>query len=329
MTPSRALRSIEQELRAVEETLRKNVSSRIPLIPQVGRYVFDSGGKRIRPTLLLLAARLCGYRSGGNGVMERPVRVASIMEILHTATLLHDDVLDGAEVRRGMASVNTVWGNRVSILMGDFLFARSSSLFVEDGDMKIMQILVRAINNIIEGELIQLGAAEETKASENHYLSIITKKTATLFSACCECGAVVGRGGPAEEKALREFGLSLGIAFQVIDDSMDYSHPGSFGKALGTDLKNGKVTLPLIYVRRHCTPKEKREVQAILTSPDPPENGIHRVLELIRKYRGIERSEKTAAQYVDRAKKHLDVFPSSSDKDALLRMADYVVQRKR
>lgn len=328
MTHLQAFGTIEQELKAVEDVLRQNVRSRVSLVPKVGRYVFDSGGKRIRPSLLLLSARLCGYRPENDGGMRRPVHLACVMELLHSATLLHDDVVDGAHVRRGLASVNSVWGNRVSILMGDYLFSRASTLFVEDGDTKIMRILARTINAMVEGELIQLNSGLEVKASERHCLSIISKKTATLFSACCECGAAVGGGTPAEEKALRSFGLSLGIAFQVIDDSLDYSHPKSFGKALGTDLKNGKLTLPLVYVLKECSPKEKRAIKKILTSKNPSDNGLGRVLDLLRKYNGLERSEKTAQDYIGQAKNCLAGFSPSRERDALLWIADYAVRRK-
>jgi len=327
-TPPRAFQYIERELKAVEETLRNNVRSSIPLVPRVGRYLFDSGGKRIRPSLLLLSARLCGYRWRGDGRPNRSVNIASMIELLHTATLLHDDVIDDAKVRRGIASVNSVWGNRVSILMGDYLFSRASSIFSEDNDSRIMRSLFGTIIAMIEGELIQLNSSMERKVSERHYLSVIRKKTAMLFASCCECGAIIGGGTRTERDSLKNFGLSLGIAFQVVDDNLDYSHPESFGKALGTDLKNGKLTLPLIYAFKDCTPKEKKEIMSILSSAKPSENGFRRALELIYKYRGLERSERKARSYVEAAKDCLGMFPSSPDKDALLWMADYVVERK-
>ena len=313
---------IGNELAQVEDEFKKNLQSEVPLIPKIGEHLLLSGGKRFRPTVLLLSAKLCGYKG------SRQIQVASIIEFIHTATLLHDDVVDDAELRRGNASANSIWGSEASVLVGDFLLSKSFFLMVDDGDLKILNTIARATTQMAEGEIQELMRTSDPSITEEEYLSIVINKTASLISATCQIGAILGGVDGIKEQALANFGMNLGIAFQFMDDSLDYtSTEKKFGKEVGIDLQGGKITLPLIHTLRSCSPSEREDVVEIVLSESSDERGFLNVVDLINRYGGIEYTLQQARGYVAKAKGSLDCFRPSREKKALLAMANYVVER--
>jgi octaprenyl-diphosphate synthase len=313
---------IEDELGQVEDEFKKNLQSEVPLIAKIGEHLLLSGGKRFRPTILLLSARLCGYKG------KRQIQVASVIEFIHTATLLHDDVVDDAELRRGNASANSIWGSQASLLVGDFLLSKSFFLMVDDGDLKILNTISRATTRMAEGEIQELMRTSDLSLTEEEYLSIVTSKTASLISATCQIGAILAGVDGKKEQALADFGMNLGIAFQCMDDSLDYtSTEKEFGKEIGIDLQGGKITLPLIHTLRSCSPPEMQELVKIILSETPDKPAFFSVVNLINKYGGIEYTLEKARRYVAKAKGYLDCFHPSREKTALLAMANYVVER--
>lgn len=319
-----ALALIEEDLKNVEVQFMKDLHSNVPLIRKVTEYVFSSGGKRIRPVLLLLSARLCDYR--GN----RHVPLASVIEFIHTATLLHDDVVDNAQLRRGIASANTLWGNEASVLVGDYLFSKSFSIMIDDGDLKILRALSGATTMIAEGEVLQLISSTDMEITEERYIEVVKNKTAILLATACQTGAILGKVSPEHEAALTDFGMKLGIAFQLIDDSLDYtSSEEQFGKSIGHDLEEGKITLPLIHTLKNCAPAERDEIAAIIGKDLLLKDDFTKVFGLVHKHGGIEYTLRTAHDYVESSKAHLDVFEDSAAKTALKGLADYVLTRQR
>jgi octaprenyl-diphosphate synthase len=319
-----ALSRIGDELRRVELQFKKDLESNVPLIRKVGEYVLASGGKRIRPALLLLSAKLCGYQG------ERHIPLASVIEFIHTATLLHDDVVDNASLRRGLASANTLWGNEASVLVGDFLFSKSFSLMVADGDLRVLQVISDATTVIAEGEVLELVCTSDISMTEERYVEVIKCKTAVLLAAACEAGAILGGVTPDKQAALRDFGMALGIAFQLMDDTLDYvASEEQFGKFIGQDLVEGKVTLPLIHTLKQCTPTEREVIGTIITQETLENGDIQAVFGLVNRYGGIDCSVAAAQRYIDQAKSYLVAFADSPDKQALLQLADYVVIRER
>ena len=310
---------IGEELKSVEMQFRKDLESDVPLIRKVGEYVLSSGGKRIRPAMLLLAAKLCDY--GG----ERHVPLASVVEFIHTATLLHDD---SANLRRGLASANTLWGNEASVLVGDFLFSKSFSLMVADGDLNVLRVLSAATTRIAEGEVMQLICTSDADMTEERYLEVIVCKTAVLLAAACQAGAIIAGAGPEKEAALAAFGLDLGVAFQVMDDTLDYvADEKEFGKSIGHDLEEGKVTLPLIHTLSCCSREERELIGDIIVKEELEDNDFDQVFALVGKYEGIAYAVERAKKYVASAKAHLEIFEDSPVRVALFNLADYVVSR--
>lgn len=317
-----ALTLIDAELKNVELQFRKYLESDVGLIRKVGEYVLSSGGKRIRPALLLLSARMCGYE--GN----RHISIASVIEFIHTATLLHDDVVDDASLRRGIVSANKLWGNQASVLIGDYLFSKSFSIMVEDGDLDILRVLSGATTRIAEGEVMQLTSMSDLDMTEQRYIDVVKSKTAVLLATACQAGAILGKTSSAGEEALHDFGMDLGTAFQLIDDTLDYvSNEAQFGKSIGHDLEEGKVTLPLIHTLRQCSASEKEVIADVLLSDTLEDEDFRKVISLVRSYGGIDYTLETAGSYVSRGKARLDMFPESPGKNALLSLADYVVTR--
>jgi octaprenyl-diphosphate synthase len=324
MDMNAVLQLMDDDLKRVELQFQENLRSDVDLIPTVGSYVLRSGGKRIRPLLLLLAARLCGYRG------ERAVPLASIVEFIHTATLLHDDVVDNADLRRGQESANAVWGNEASVLVGDFLFSKSFSLLVRDGDIRILQAMSDATTRMAEGEVLELLKTADLETLEAEYLQVVINKTAVLLAAACEIGALLGGADDDRVAALRSFGMEVGVAFQLMDDCLDYvGDQKEFGKEPGTDLHEGKITLPLIHALRLCTEQERAVVQTILEKDGLEPLDLQRVTELIEKYDGIAFTRDQASERIDRAKTRLDLFETCPERAALATVADYVVSRTR
>lgn len=317
------LSPIREEIERVEADFRRRLQSRVPLVTEIARHLVLSGGKRIRPAILILSAKLCGYRG------EAYVPIAGAIEFIHTATLLHDDVIDKAEVRRGNPTANVLWGNEASVLVGDFLFSRSFSMMVEVGDLRILKVMADAATMLAEGETMELMKTADLSTTEEENLEMIVQKTASLMQAAARIGAILAGAPREQEEALADYGLRVGVAFQLVDDCLDYiGQEEALGKPVGADLREGKVTLPLIYTLRVC-PREDREfIREVLLSPEPDEGAVSRVLEMVKAHGGIDYALGRAKEEVNRAKERLEVFPPSAERTALMRLADYVLQRR-
>jgi len=322
MDMDRVLNLLKDDICRVEAQFRLDLDSRVPLIRKVGEYVLASGGKRIRPMLLLLCARLTGYQGAAH------IGLASVVEFIHTATLLHDDVVDSAVLRRGQESANAVWGNEASVLVGDFLFAKSFSIMVRNGSLDILRALSDATTQMAEGEVLQLISTCDLALDEERYIEVVRNKTAVLLAAACRSGAILGEAAADQQEALAAYGMDLGIAFQFMDDALDYvAEQEEFGKARGHDLLEGKVTLPLIHALRQCSAEERSRVENIVEQEELPQEDLGYVIELIDKYDGIQFTRQRAATFVEQAKTRLAVFEADPIKEALEILADYVVSR--
>lgn len=314
---------IGEDLERVDQEFRKNLNSEVSIISTIGEHLLFSGGKRFRPILLLLSSKLCGYKG------DRHISMASLIEFIHTATLLHDDVVDKAELRRGVLSANSIWGNDACVLVGDFLFTKSFSLMVENGDWKILKAISTATTLMAEGEIEELVRTNDLSMTEDRYLSIIFKKTASLISAATHIGAILGKVSIEKELALYEFGKNVGMAFQLIDDKLDYtSNEEEFGKKIGIDLQEGKITLPLIITYGRCNEDEKAFIQNVIQSESIKKEDFLKVVGIIERYDGISETWLRAKQYIEDAKRHLQSFPDSKEKHALMILADYVLERR-
>ena len=310
------------ELGAIEAAIGREIESPVPLIHEMGEFIAGAGGKRLRPILLLIAARLAGYQG------PRAVRMGCVVELLHTATLIHDDVVDQAPLRRGRPSANARWGDDASILVGDHLYSKSFALMVADGDPAVLATLALATVSMTEAEVLQLQCKRDGTASEADYLRIITQKTASFISACCRIGALLAKANDAKVDALTRYGESIGIAFQISDDSLDFvADQGRLGKAVGADLKEGKRTLPLIAALERATPAESDRVHSVLKRHAAEPGEIEEIRLLVERYGGVEYALGRAQDYARSAKQALDAFPDGPDKETLLLVADYVVER--
>ncbi len=311
----------EPELKIVEDRLKdffKSIASPIPLI---GKHLIDSGGKRLRPLLLILSADISGFKG------EARLDLAGIIESIHAASLLHDDVVDTAEVRRGKLPAHSIWGNQIVILVGDFLYANALRLAVMHKNQKIMETLSGATTRMTEGEILQLTKIGDPDITEEEYLNIISAKTGALISAACRIGAILGSLPEDKENALSHFGMKTGTAFQMADDILDYmADEGKLGKRLGKDLKEGKITLPIIYLLKVATDKEIREVKNIIKDGFK-QGDLKRIRELFKKHNVLTLSFKNAHGLISDAKVNLEMFPHSAAKEALLTVADYVLSR--
>ncbi len=324
MDMASVLRMMEADLARVEEQFERNLESQVPLISTVGRYVLTSGGKRIRPLLLLLSARLCGYTG------PRAVPLAAIIEFIHTATLLHDDVVDSAELRRGQRSANAVWGNEASVLVGDFLFSKSFSLMVTDGDIRVLRAVSDATTAMAEGEVLELLKSCDLGVTTEDYLEVVENKTAVLIAAACEIGGILGEVDGERVAHLRGFGMDVGVAFQLIDDCLDFvGSQDRFGKPVGADLEEGKITLPVIHALRTGTEEERRFVAELVERETFDDADRARVRDLVVRRGGIEVAREMARERVVRAKERLAVFPDGPERRALAAVADYIVARDR
>jgi octaprenyl-diphosphate synthase len=313
----------EKDLRIAEDRIKDLFQSSVLTIPLIGKHILDGGGKRLRPLILLLSAELSGYTG------DARLTLAGIVESIHTASLLHDDVIDGAEIRRGKVPAHAVWGNQVVILVGDFLYSNALRLAVLQRSQRIMEALSDATTRMTEGELLQLSKTGDPDITEQDYLSIISAKTAALISAACRIGAILGSLPEEKENALALFGNKVGIVFQMADDILDYmADEGELGKRLGKDLGEGKITLPLIYLLKTAENSEKEVVRKLIRDGFT-KNGLNRIFRLFKKYKTIETSFGKAHGLIDDAKNHLSVFPPSPAKEALFRIADYSLARNK
>lgn len=313
---------VADDLAAVNQIIIQRMESDVPLIPQLASHIIAAGGKRLRPVLSLAATRLCGYE----GVRHQ--KLAAAIEFIHTATLLHDDVIDASDLRRGRPSANALFGNQSSILVGDFLFSRSFQLMVEDGSIDVLRILSAASAVISEGEVLQLSAQHDCRVSEQTYLEIVRAKTAELFAAACRVGAVIAGRPTAEEEALRTFGLNLGVAFQIIDDVLDYqAAEAALGKSLGDDFKEGKITLPVILAMHRGSEAERAFWQRTLGEMKQRDGDFQHALDIMRRHGTLQDSVERARHYGAIARDALGVFPPSDIKTALLDCVDFTVDR--
>jgi len=315
---------IGPELSAIETEIARELDSPVELIREMGEFIAGAGGKRLRPILLLMAGRLAGY-SG-----PRAVHLGCVVELLHTATLIHDDVVDQAPLRRGRPSANARWGDDASVLVGDHLYSKSFALMVRDGDPAVLDTLAHATVSMTEAEVFQLERKRTGTTTEADYLRIITQKTASFISACCRIGALLARADGARLEALTRYGLDIGIAFQLADDSLDFvADEARLGKAIGADLKEGKRTLPLIAALERAAPAERQRIQVVLTSRAPSTAEVEEIRRLVVKYEGVDYALQRAQAYAQTAKEDLGPFEDCEDKETLALIADFVVGRDR
>ena len=311
---------VHADSKAVNQLILTRLSSDVALINELGRYIINSGGKRLRPLLVLLAARACGYQG------KHHVELAAVIEFIHTATLLHDDVVDASDLRRGNETANAIWGNEAAVLVGDFLYSRSFEMMVSVGSMRVMEILSTTTNVIAEGEVLQLLNCHDPDTSEDLYRDVIRFKTAKLFEASAQLGAVLGDQPTVIEQAMARYGMHLGTAFQLIDDALDYGSAGNdIGKNIGDDLAEGKPTLPLIYAMRNGTTEQVKAIRRAI------ENGgrshIQAVLEAIESTNAIAYTAEAAQREADTAIEALAELPASPYKEALYGLAEFSVSR--
>ena len=309
-------------MNAVNAVILDRMQSDIPLIPELAGHLIAGGGKRMRPMLTLASAELLGY--SGN----RHHRLAAAVEFIHTATLLHDDVVDSSDLRRGRRTANIIWGNPASVLVGDFLFSRSFELMVEDGSLKVLKILSSASAIIAEGEVNQLTAVRKVDLSEERYLDIIGAKTAALFAAACRIAAVVAERGEGEEAALDAYGRNLGIAFQLVDDAIDYiSDAGTMGKDAGDDFREGKMTLPVILAYARGNDEERAFWKAAVTGHRNSDEDFAEAIRLVRASHSVDDTLARARHYGQRAIDAIGAFPSGKAKDAMVEAVEFAVAR--
>ena len=314
---------VAEDMRAVNQVILRRMESHVALIPQLAGHIIAAGGKRLRPILTLASARLCNYDG------TRQLKLAAAVEFIHTATLLHDDVVDASDLRRGGPSANALFGNEASVLVGDFLFSRAFQLMVEDGSIDVLRILSTASAVIAEGEVLQLTTTNNSATSEQAYLEVVRAKTAELFAAACRIGAVVAARPQAEEEALRTYGLNLGIAFQIIDDVLDYSaEQARLGKTVGDDFREGKMTLPVILAVNRGSEAERAFWHRTLDETDFRDGDLEHAQDLLRRHNALRDAVDRARHYGAIARDALGIFPDHPVKQALLDIIDFTVERE-
>jgi octaprenyl-diphosphate synthase len=315
---------VRADLEAVEREFERQVQSKVAVIPEIGKYIQKSGGKRVRPAVLLMAARLCGYAG------PRAVLNAAVVEFIHTATLVHDDIIDDAELRRGQKSVHSRWGNDVTVLAGDFLYIKSMAMALTQDTLDVVRLLCDVTLRMIEGEIYQLTKNGVIDLSEDEHFEIIRRKTAFLFAGCAQIGGMLGNAGDARELALREYGFNLGVMFQLIDDLLDFTGDAeTIGKPIGGDLREGKVTLPIIHLLQHGGAEADALVRGMVQQRHVTPETWARLKALLVEHRSIDYAYARALEFGDAAKRHLKVFPDSHEREALMSLADYVLYRDR
>jgi octaprenyl-diphosphate synthase len=315
---------VGEDLESVEAEIRRQLDSPVALVQEMGGYIASAGGKRLRPILLLLAARLAGYRG------PRSIRLACAVELLHTATLIHDDVVDQAPLRRGRPSANAQWGDDASVLVGDHLYSKSFAMLVRDHDRSVMETLARATVSMTEAEVFQLERKRSGVTTEADYLRIITQKTASFISACSRIGGLLGGLPEAQVDALTRYGLDIGVAFQMSDDALDFvADQDRLGKAIGSDLREGKRTLPLIATVERAEPSEGDRIRVLLGQQVLGPGEVEEIRQLVLAYDGVGYARGRAAEYRLAAKTALEAFPPSEEREVLSIVADFVVERDR
>lgn len=315
---------VRADLEAVEREYARQVQSQVAIIPEIGSYIQQSGGKRVRPAVLLMAARLCGYAG------PRAVLNAAVVEFIHTATLVHDDIVDDADLRRGHKAVHSRWGNDVTVLAGDFLYIKSMAMALTQDTLDVVRLLCDVTLRMIEGELYQLTKNGVVDISEDEHFEIIRRKTAYLFGGCAQIGGMLGEAGEAKETALREYGFSLGILFQLVDDLLDFTGEAeALGKPIGGDLREGKITLPIIHLLEHGGPEANELIRRVVRDRHVTADEWTRLRGWLAEHRSIEYAYSRAVEFGEAAKRHLRIFSPSPERDALMGLADYVLSRDR
>ncbi len=313
---------VEDDLARVEELFQEQARSDVKLVSEIGRYIQEGGGKRIRPALLLLACRLCGYR--GN----RAILLASVVEFIHTATLLHDDIIDEATVRRGRRSVNSRWGNDITVLLGDFLYTKSMSMALSQDNLKILRLLSDVTLRMIEGEILEIERNGDLKVNPEDHIDIIRRKTADLFAGCMRIGAILGEVGPEKEEALAAYGLDLGTCFQMVDDLLDFTaEEKTLGKPVANDLREGKLTLPMIFLLRRAGAPGIDKVSTVLEDRGFGRVSREEIVRLAREHGALDEARGLAEQYAAAARRDLLVFDRSPYREALEAMPDFILAR--
>ncbi len=315
---------LSEKLVQVEDLFKKMMSSEVGIISEIGEYIVQSAGKRIRPLLHLFSAGMCGYKG------ERDVLFAAIFEAIHTATLIHDDIIDNAHTRRGKATINRRWGNAITVLLGDYIYTRSVLHALQDGDLKIIRLIAETTMNMIEGELLEEAVQGKIDLTEEDYLEIVKRKTAVLFSTCCAVAAIISNSSERKIKAIQSYGMNLGIAFQLADDLLDFTaDEKTLGKPVASDLKEGRLTLPLIYLLELGNGNHKKLISSILQSRENDSESFNEVLNLIRENGVINKARQKALSYAQEAKSAIVSFKDSLYKEILLNLSDLIVYRAR
>jgi len=315
--------SVEDKLVLVEERIKAQLKSKVELVEEMSAYHLNTGGKRLRALLTLGSAKLCGYLKGG-----RDINLAACIELIHAATLMHDDVIDNGEIRRGKKTLNFVWGNQSSILVGDYLLSRCFEMMVEDGNLEILRLLSSTSAQIAQGEILQLQHKGEIDMLEETYFKIILAKTGKLFAAATKVGAILGNKNNKIKEALEFYGKNLGLTFQIADDSLDYnSELNLFGKKIGNDFYEGKITLPIILLYQKANDAEKIKIKEFFTKKNRDEKNFKVILELIKKYNIISQCYKKAEHFIDLASNSLSIFDNSDEKRILEKLTSFSLER--
>ena len=315
--------SVEEKLILVEEKIKNKLTSEVDLVQKISDYHIKTGGKRLRALLTLGSSKLCGYLKGG-----RDINLAACVELIHGATLLHDDVIDNSDMRRGKKTTNVIWGNQSSILAGDYLLSRCFEMMVEDGNLEILKLLSSTSAKIAQGEILQLQHKGEVDMLEETYLNIISSKTAVLFSAATKVGAILAERNNKEKEALEFYGKNLGLTFQIADDTLDYnSNINLFGKNTGNDFYEGKITLPIILLFQQANDSEKKQLENIFNKNIRSENDFSDVLKLISKYKIISKCYKKAEHFINLASNSLSIFKDTEEKKILENLTSFSLER--
>jgi len=322
VTPKEILELVSGDLQKVEREIARECMASVDSVTSIGKYLQSSGGKRLRPMLLLLTSKLVGAAN------DKSIRLAAVVEMIHTATLVHDDVIDVAETRRGKPSTNVIWGNHTCVLAGDWLYMQAFQVALRLRNFGVLDTLIALTQLMVEGELIQLGRIGKIDVTEADYMELVDRKTASLFSACTRLGAMVGTEDESVESKLADFGWNLGMAFQLVDDVLDFtSREAVLGKPVGNDLREGKVTLPLIYALEDASNEERRLVETVLRDEGYDRVPFGRILDAIQRHDGIARARARAAAFTDEARAIIQTFPDSPSQRALAALTELVLDR--
>ena len=322
---SQIFEPIRADLEKVDEEFARHVQSKVALIPQIGQYIRTSGGKRIRPAVLLMASRLVGYTG------DRSILYAAVVEFIHTATLVHDDIIDDSDLRRGRLAVHSRWGNDITVLLGDYLYIKSMAMALTHDELEIIRNLCDVTLRMIEGELYQLTKNGDAAITEEEHFDIMRRKTAYLFGGCAQIGGMLAKVSSEREQALQEYGFNLGMTFQLVDDLLDFTGDAqAVGKPIAADLREGKVTLPLIHLQAHGHDGPGPQIiRDIIAARNATPEQWQELLRCLKEHASIDYAYRRAVEFAEKAKKPLYSFPPSSERDALLALPDYVLSRDR